>query len=288
MKKTFIVTLLLLICALTLKAEAVVVVDNLGPASTSPLGVERTLLINSDEGGDVCDIAVRPLDDALIRNDGAVRIPLENVFINNTHEDLYMRYNEYSTIFKRIAFGGISKTMVAKVRNFGIVPAGIYNLNFEIQVVDSDTREVISTSSFNLQFAVPVEQKIGFHSQKPRINVGVEDAFATNKKITAENNPQVYVTSNADWVLLLRNDYSGEQPGYYYVRTVAASPNVRERLQDRVRLEEGKEIIIAKGKAPANNEYVSVEYSVEGKDGKILKPGDYNNHMKYILRQDRG
>ena len=89
-------------------------------------------------------------------------------------------------------------------------------------------------------------------------------------------------------MLSLKNDYNDEQPGYYYVRTVAASPNVRERLQDRVRVEEGKEIIIAKGKAPANNEYVAVEYSVEGKDGKILKPGDYHNHMKYILRQDRG
>lgn len=287
MKKTFITTLFILLSCLCLKADAMLAVDYLGPTSTSPLGVERTLIINDSTGGEY-DIAVRPLDDALVSNDGEVRIPLQYVFINNTHEDLFMRYNEYSTIFKRVELGGMSRNMVAKVRNYGVVPAGIYNLNFEIQMVDSDTREVMETGSFNLQFVVPVEQKIGFHSQKPMINVGVEEAFATNKKITSENNPQVYVTSNADWVLLLRNDYSGEQPGYYYVRTVGASPNVRERLQDRVRLEEGKEIIIAKGKAPANNEYVSVEYSVEGKDGQILTPGEFANHMRYILRQDRG
>jgi hypothetical protein len=251
------------------------------------MGVERTLIINSNEGGEY-DIAVRPLDNALVRSDGEVRIPLEYVYINNTHEDIYLRYDEYATIFKHLSLDGMAKNMVAKVRDYGVVPSGVYNLNFEIQVIDSETRNVVTASSFNLQFVVPVEQKIGFNSQKPRINVGVNDAFAVNKKIAAETNPQVYVTSNADWVLLLRNDYSGDQPGYYYVRTVAASPNVIERLQDRVRVEEGKEIIIARGKAPANNEYISIEYSVEGREGQILKPGEYNNHMRLILRQDRG
>jgi hypothetical protein len=88
-------------------------------------------------------------------------------------------------------------------------------------------------------------------------------------------------------MLLLRSDYLGDQPGNYYVRTVAASPNINERLQDRVRIEEGKEIILARGKAPANNEYVSVEFAVEGTNDEILKPGDYRNGMKYILREDR-
>ena len=287
MKKTFITTLLALASCLFLKADAMLVVDYLGPTSVTPMGVERHLIINSDDGGEY-DIAVRPLEDALMRNDGLVRIPLEYVYINNTHEDIFMRYDEYSTIFKGLATGFGSRNMVAKVRDFGVVPAGIYNLSFEIQAVDTRTREVAMSSSFNLQFIVPVEQRLGFHSQKPIINVGVNDAFATNKKIVAETNPQVYVTSNTDWVLLLRNDFSGEQPGDYYVRTVAASANVTERLQDRVRVEEGKEIIIARGKAPANNEYISVEYSVEGKDGDILTPGNFSNHMRYILRQDRG
>lgn len=286
MKKTFITLLLTFVSCLFLKAEAMMVVDYIGPTAVSPLGVERNLIINSDDGGEY-DIAVRPLDDALVRNDGEVRIPLEYVFINNTHEDIYMRRDEYSTIFKRVVMGGMSRNMVAKVRNYGVVPSGVYNLNFEIQAVDSDTREVVMTSSFNLQFIVPVVQQIGFHSQKPRINVGVEDAFKTNKMITSENNSQVYITSNSDWVLLLRNDFSGEQPGDYYVRTVAGSPNVTERLQDRVRVEEGKEIIIARGKGPANNEYISVEYALIGNNNQILKPGDYRNEMRFILREDR-
>ncbi len=286
MKKTFITTLLALLLCLCLKADAMIVVDYLGPTATSPMGVERTLIINSNEGGEY-DIAVRPLDNALVRSDGEVRIPLEYVYINNTHEDIYLRYDEYATIFKHLSLDGMAKNMVAKVRDYGVVPSGVYNLNFEIQVIDSETRNVVTASSFNLQFVVPVEQKIGFNSQKPRINVGVNDAFAVNKKIAAETNPQVYVTSNADWVLLLRNDYSGDQPGYYYVRTVAASPNVIERLQDRVRVEEGKEIVIARGKAPANNEYVSVEYAIKGTNNQILKPGDFSNNMRFILREDR-
>ena len=269
------------------QAYAMIAVDYLGPTASYPAGVERNLIINSNDSGEY-DIAIRPLEDELVRNDGKVKIPLEYLYINNTHEDIYMRRNEFSTIFKRITMGGIAQSMIAKIRGYGVVPAGVYNLNFEIQAIDSDSGIVKSTSNFNLQFIVPVEQKIGFPGQKPRINVDSKDVFTKNKLITSENSPQVFITSNADWVLVLKNQYSGDQPGYYYVRTVGASANVRERLQDRVRIEEGKEIVIAKGKAPANNEYVSVEYSVVGKDGKTLKPGDYTNSLRYVLREDRG
>lgn len=272
---------------MALQADATVVIDTLGPTTTYPTGVERNYIINSNESGEY-DIAIRPLDDALVRNDGKVRIPLEYLFINNTREDIYMRFNEFSTIFNRITLGGFAQSMIVKVRDYGVVPAGYYNMNFEVQAIDSDTRIVKSTSNFNLQFIVPVEQKIGFQAQKPRINVDINEVFKKNKMIPSENSPQVYVNSNTDWVLLLRNDNTADQPGDYFVRTVGASANVRERLQDRVKIEEGKEIVIAKGKAPANNEYVSVEYSVIGKDGERLKPGEYTNKMRYILREDRG
>ena len=285
MKKITLITTILLF--MVLQANATVVIDTMGPTASYPTGVERNFIINSNESGEF-DIALRPLEDALVRNDGKVRIPLEYLFINNTHEDIYMRYNEFSTIFHRITLGGFAQSMIVKVRNYGVVPAGVYNMNFEVQAIDPDTKIVKATSNFNLQFIVPVEQKIGFQAQKPRIKVESSDVFAKNKLITSENCPQVFITSNADWVLLLKNPYSGDQPGYYYVRTVGASANVRERLQDRVRIEEGKEIVIAKGKAPANNEYVSVEYSIVGKDGQILKPGDYTNNMRYVLREDKG
>ena len=279
--------MLAFVSCLCLKADAMIVVDYMGPTSAHPTGVERNLIINSDDGGEY-DIAVRPLEDALVRVDGEVRIPLEYLYINNGHEDVFMRYNEFSTIFKRLTMGGMSRNMIARVRGYGVVPAGVYNLGFEIQAVDPDTRVVVTTSNFNLQFIVPVEQKIRFHSERPRINVNVNDAFAVNKKIASENSPQIFINSNADWVLILKTNDTGERPGNYYVRTIASSPDVKERLQDRVRIEEGKEIIIARGKAPANNSYVAVEYSVEGPEGEHLKPGQYTNRMRYILRQDRG
>ena len=272
---------------LFLKADAMIVVDYLGPTASYPMGVERNLVINSDEGGEY-DIAVRPLDDALVRNDGKVRIPLQYLYINNTHEDIFLRYDEFSTIFRRITLGGIPGSMIARVRDYGMVPAGVYNLNFEIQGVDPDTRVVKLTSNFNLQLIVPVEQKFGYKSERSRINVGMNDVFARNKKIASDINPQIYINSNTDWVMLLRADNLDGQPGNFYVRTLSASGNVKSRLQERVRVEEGKEIVIARGNAPANNEYVTVEYSVEGKDGGHLKPGEYLNRMRYILREDKG
>lgn len=272
---------------LFLKADAMIAVDYLGSTVSYPMGVERNLMINSNDGGEY-DIALRPLEDAFVRSDGNVRIPLQYFYINNTHEDVYMRYNEFSTVFKRVVMDGMPKSMVAKIRGYGMIPAGVYNMTFEIQGVDSDTQIVKLSSSFNLQFIVPVEQSFGYQSEKSRINVGTEDVFAVNKKIVSDINPQIYINSNTDWVLALKTDYLGEQPGYYYVRTISSSPNITDRLQERVRVEEGKEIIIARGKAPANNEYVTVEYSVEGKDGEHLKPGEYSNRMKYVLREDKG
>ena len=272
---------------LFLKADAMIAVDYLGSTVTHPMGVERNLGINSDDGGEY-DIAVRPLEEALVRSDGNVRIPLEYLYINNSHEDVFMRYNEFSTIFRNIVMDGFPKSMIAKVRGYGMVPAGVYNIAFEIQAVDSGTKIVKLTSSFNLQFVVPVEQSFGYQSERSRINVGVSDAFAVNKKIPSEINPQIYINSNTDWVLSLKTDYLGDQPGYYYVRTISSSPDITDRLRDRVRVEEGREIVIARGKAPASNEYVTVEYSVEGKDGQHLKPGEYLNRMKYVLREDKG
>ena len=287
MKKKLITMMLAFAGCLFLKADAMIAVDYLGPTASYPMGVERNLIINSDDGGDY-DIALRPLDDALVRNDGKVRIPLQYLYINNTHEDIFLRYDEFSTIFRRITMGGIPASMIARVRGYGMVPAGVYNLNFEIQAVDPDTRVVQMSSNFNLQFIVPVEQKFGYQTERSRINVGMNDVFAVNKKIASDINPQIYINSNTDWVMLLRPDFSGEQPGYYYVRTLGGSGNVTYRLQERARIEEGKDIVLAKGKAPANNEYVTVEYSVEGKNGEHLKPGEYINRMRYILREDKG
>lgn len=282
--KKLLITALFAFCLSAPSEASFVIVDYQGDTVVRQQNIERNLIINSDDGG-VYNIAVRPLDDAVRSSDGKVSIPLNNLYINNTREDVYLRYNEYSNIFDALTMGGIAKNMTAKIRDFGMVPAGTYSINFEVQATDVDTNQIASTTTFNLQFIVPSIQEISLHGEVPRITVGASDAFDKNKKITNETSPLVYINSNCDWELSVNADNFGDRAGNYYIRTVTASANVGERLQERVLLQEGKEIILAKGKAPANNEYVSVEYSVETKDGKFIPAGNYDNKVRYILRE---
>lgn len=282
--KKLLITALFAFCLSAPSEASFVIVDYQGDTVVRQQNIERNLIINSDDGG-VYNIAVRPLDDAVRSSDGKVSIPLNNLYINNTREDVYLRYNEYSNIFDALTMGGVAKNMTAKIRDFGMVPAGTYSINFEVQATDVDTNQIASTTTFNLQFIVPSIQEISLHGEVPRITVGASDAFNKNKKITNETSPLVYINSNCDWELSVNADNFGDRAGNYYIRTVTASANVGERLQERVMLQEGKEIILAKGKAPANNEYVSVEYSVETKDGKFLPAGNYDNKVRYILRE---
>lgn len=282
--KKLLITALFAFCLSAPSEASYVIVDYQGDTVVRQQNIERNLIINSDDGG-VYNIAVRPLDDAVRSSDGKVSIPLNNLYINNTREDVYLRYNEYSNIFDGLTMGGVAKNMTAKIRDFGMVPAGTYSINFEVQATDVDTNQIASTTTFNLQFIVPSIQEISLHGEVPRITVGASDAFNKNKKITNETSPLVYINSNCDWELSVNADNFGDRAGNYYIRTVTASANVGERLQERVLLQEGKEIILAKGKAPANNEYVSVEYSVETKDGKFIPAGNYDNKVRYILRE---
>ena len=288
MKKKIITTLIALITLGFLHANAgMVVMDYNGPTVVHQTSIERSFLINSNDGGEY-DIAFRPLDTAVRSTDGKYSIPLENFYINNTKEDIYFRYNEYSNMFQRLEMGGFSKNLTAKIRDFGMVPAGVYNINLEVQAVDSDTHLVASVSNFMLQFIVPKAQDISFHGAEAAINVDAKDAFEKNKKITSDGNPMAYINSNCDWSLWVNTDKFGEGAGDYYIRTVSASPAVYERLQERVQLYPDKEILVAKGKAPSSNEYVSFEFAVEGKDGKIMKAGEYQNNLRFILREDKG
>ena len=278
------ITALFAFCLSAPSEASFVIVDYQGDTVVRQQNIERNLIINSDDGG-VYNIAVRPLDDAVRSSDGKVSIPLNNLYINNTREDVYLRYNEYSNIFDALTMGGVAKNMTAKIRDFGMVPAGTYSINFEVQATDVDTNQIASTTTFNLQFIVPSIQEISLHGEVPKITIGASDAFNKNKKIANETSPLVYINSNCDWELSVNADSFGDRAGNYYIRTVTASANVGERLQERVLLQEGKEIILAKGKAPANNEYVSVEYSVETKDGKFIPAGNYDNKVRYILRE---
>ncbi len=285
MKKYLFSTLIAALFCVPVDAS-MVIIDYQGDTLVRDRNVERNLIINSDDDG-VYNIALRPLDDALRSAEGSVSIPLQYLYINNTREDVYLRYNEYSNIFDGLSMGGVAKNMTAKIRDYGMVPAGVYHMNFEVQATDIETQQIASTTTFTLQFIVPSMQEISLHGEVPRITVGASDAFDKSKKVTNEASPMVYINSNCDWELSVNADDFGEGAGNYYIRTISASSNVGERLQERVLLQQGKEIIIARGKAPANNEFVSVEFSLENRDKGFIPAGNYDNRVRYILRETR-
>ena len=284
--KRLLLTTLISVFVCTSVAASSVILDYQGNTVVHQTSVERNLLINSDDDS-VYNIAVKPLEDALRSIDGKVTIPLENLYLNNTIEDVYLRYNEYSNLFSNIQMGGVPKNLTAKIRDFGMVPAGTYNINFEIQATDVENGTIATMTTFNLQFIIPTVQEINLNGQNPMIKVGSANILKKESKIANETSPMVYINSNCDWELYIRPNEIETTLGDFYVRTLAASPNVTERIQERVLLVPGQEIVIAKGKAPSNNEYVTVEYSLENKDGKTLPAGKYENRMKYILREVR-
>lgn len=282
MKRTLLTMLILVFFCIPTSAS-MVIIDYQGDTSVYPQSVERSLIVNSDDGG-TYNVAIRPLEDALRSTDGKVSIPLENLYINNTREDVYIKYNEFSNIYDSSTMGSMPVIMTAKIRDFGVVPAGTYSINFEVQATSLETQQITS-STFNLQFVVNSSQEINLYNEVPKIVISADNAFNKTQKAINETSPMIYINSNSDWELALNADNFGDSVGNYYIRTVSASSNVGERLIERVLIQPGNEIVIAKGKAPANNEFVSVEYSLESKDGKFIPAGNYENRVKYILRE---
>ena len=56
-------------------------------------------------------------------------------------------------------------------------------------------------------------------------------------------------------------------------------------LQEKALITPNREIILARGKAPADNEFVAVEFSVENPSDGALKAGEYTNRIRYVLRE---
>lgn len=264
--------------------QAAVIIDYQGDTVVRQKNVERNLLLRNDSSG-IFNIAIKPLDNAL-RGSNGVDIPLNYVYINNTREDVYLQDNFYSNLFTNLEMNGIPQNITAKIRDYGMVPAGTYSLNFEIQATNVDTEEVVPSPAFMLQIVVPVVQDINLNGETPKITIDASDAFTPQKKVANETSPTIQINSNADWELSVNTDNIGETKGNYYIRTITATNGVSERLQERVLLEPNKEIIIAKGKAPADNESVTVEFSVESKSGEFLPAGNYENRIRYILREE--
>lgn len=284
MKKLLFTTILAFSLACVPVDSSMVLLDYFGETLVTTNNIERTLIVNSDDGKQY-NIAIRPLEEQIRNIDNTYTIPLENLFINNTKEDVYLKYNEYSNIFYEAVMDSVPKNMTAKIKNCGVVPAGTYSILLEVQAIDVETNEVASTSSFNLQFIVPILHELNLYSEDMKITVSSSDAFKYSQKIASEKSPMIYIRSNTDWILSMDTTDFGETIGNYYIRTISASSNVTSRLQERALIVPNREIILARGKAPADNEFVAVELSVENPSDSAFKVGDYTNKIRYVLRE---
>ncbi len=284
MKKLLLTTILTTALTCVPVDSSMVLLDYIGETLVTTNNIERTLIVNSDDGR-AYNIAVRPLEESIKNVDGTYNIPLEYLFINNTREDVFLKYNEYSNIFYATSMDGAPKNMTAKIKNCGIVPSGTYSLLLEVQAIDVESGEVASTTSFNLQFIVPIMHELNLYSEDTKIIVSSANAFKPSHKTPSETSPMIYIRSNTDWILSMDTTDFGETVGNYYIRTTSASPNVTSRLQERALIVPNREIILARGKAPADNEFVAVELSVENPANGALKAGEYLNRIRYVLRE---
>ena len=284
MKKLLLTTIMAFALSSVPADSSMVLLDYIGETLVTTNNIERTLIVNSDDGKQY-NVAIRPLEESIQNTDGSVSIPLEYLFINNTKEDVYLRYNEYSNIFYDTVMDGVPRNMTAKIKNYGIVPAGTYSILLEVQAIDIQTAEIASMSSFNLQFIVPIVHELNNYSEDTKIKVSSANAFKPSHKTASEVAPMVYVRSNTDWVLSIDTSEFGETIGNYYVKTTSASPNVTSRLQEPALIIPNREIILARGKAPADNEFVAIEFSVENPAKGAYKSGEYVNRIKYVLRE---
>lgn len=284
MKKLLLTTIMAFTLACVPVDSSMVLLDYIGETLVTTNNIERTLIVNSDDGR-AYNIAIRPLEEDIKNVDGTYTIPLENFFINNTREDVFFKYNEYSNVFFDTTMDGAPRNMTAKIKDCGVVPAGTYSLLLEVQATDVETGEIASTTSFNLQFVVPILHELNLYSEDTKIIVSSSDAFKPSHKTASENAPMVYIRSNTDWILSIDTTDFGETIGNYYVRTTSASSKVTSRLQERALIIPNREIILARGKAPADNEFVAVELSVENPSNGALKAGEYLNRIRYVLRE---
>lgn len=284
MKKLLLTTIMAFTLACVPVDSSMVLLDYIGETLVTTNNIERTLIVNSDDGR-AYNIAIRPLEEDIKNVDGTYTIPLENFFINNTREDVFFKYNEYSNVFFDTTMDGAPRNMTAKIKDCGVVPAGTYSLLLEVQATDVETGEIASTTSFNLQFVVPILHELNLYSEDTKIIVSSSDAFKPSHKTASENAPMIYIRSNTDWILSIDTTDFGETIGNYYVRTTSASSKVTSRLQERALIIPNREIILARGKAPADNEFVAVELSVENPSNGALKAGEYLNRIRYVLRE---
>lgn len=289
MKKTLITALISLFFTLSCvsaNAASIVIDGAVYNTVIQANGAERSFLMKIDEGGRY-DVVFKPLSDELTGTNG-INIPLSYLYMNNNTEDLYMRYNEETFLYKNHDFlDNDTKSLTLKVLNYGMVPAGTYTLNTQFTVYEADTQTQIATCVYMLQLIVLNNQSMTFGVERPTISVAPENAFKKTGKIYTTTQPTVIVNSNCDWELVLDPTGFGDAVGNYFVRVTNATSGVKEKLQTETQINNSG-IVIARGEAPANGEIITLQYGIESKDGDIIKNGTYENTLRYILREYGG
>ena len=281
--KRLLLTTMLTVMLMSVRVDAAMItVDYNGETYVTSNNIERSLIVNSDDAT-YYNIAVRPLEETITNTAGTVSIPLEYFFLNNTREDVYLKYNEYSNVYHGVEMDGVPRVINAKIKEYGIVPAGTYSILLEVQATDIETQDVVATTSFNLQFVVPIVHELNTYGETPKISVSAADVFKKSTKIANKTSPMIYIRSNTDWILTLDPKNLEETQGKIYVRTTSGSGKVTSRLQEQAFVNPGgSEIILARGIAPAENEYVSVEFSIENPETGVIPAGEYVKKIKYI------
>ena len=93
MKKLLLTTIIAFALTSVPVDSSMVLLDYIGETLVTTNNIERTLIVNSDDGR-AYNIAIRPLEESIQNTDGTYTIPLENFFINNTREDVFFKYKE--------------------------------------------------------------------------------------------------------------------------------------------------------------------------------------------------
>ena len=286
MKKVLLTSLIALMLSCAQAFAADMAVQYLTETLTNGNTISRNFTMRSSDGANY-RIEMTPLDEAITSSDGTTTIPItnENFYVHNTREDVFFKFNEASLVTDGVDLDSESLSLMAVIKDYGIVPAGTYTLRMAIHATNLESNETIDTS-FNFEFIIPVDHVIGLGPDIPKISVSASDVFKKTDKITNESTSMINIRSNTDWILTLDARKMEEFQGKLYVRTTAGSDKVSSRLQEYALITPGtSEIILARGAAPAENEYVSVEYSMENPTEGAIPAGEYFYKVKYLLTE---
>ena len=117
MKRLLLTTITAFALSCVPSEATMVMLDYFGETHVTSNNIERTMIVNSDDGRSY-NIAMRPLDEEIISSNGETRIPLEYLFINNTREDVFLKYNEYSNVIWGATMEEIPRVMTAKIKEY--------------------------------------------------------------------------------------------------------------------------------------------------------------------------